>query len=274
MTAYGVALLDGEPVELGALRLEQFSAGFFFGCGLFETLALEGGGPQFLERHLARLRRGLAALPAVRGPADAALLDGAGLRRGLAAALGRGEGPGAPGVMKITVSDGRVLVTFRDAPPERAARQREGVEVDELERHSYRAGDPLANHKTISYLRQYAAMGRGPLFVNERGEACEGPTANLFVAFDDRVATPPAAAPCLPGIAREVLLESGALGGLPLVEEPLPLEALARARACFLTNSVSLALPVRRLLGRELGASAGLADLARAALSQAAAREG
>lgn len=271
---YPVALIDGEPVELGALRLEQFFAGFFFGCGLFETLALGAGGPQFLGRHLARLRRGLEALPAVRGPADARLLEPAGLVRSLGAAFERGEraGVGRPGVMKINVSDGHVLVTFRDPPADRAVVQREGVEVAELECGSYRAGDRHANHKTTSYLKQYGVMGKSPLFVNERGEACEGPTANLFVAFDDRVATPPVSAPCLPGIVREVLLEGGRLGGLPVVEEPLPVEVLERVRGCFLTNSVSIALPVRRLLGQPLEASAELAALAREAVEAVSAR--
>jgi branched-chain amino acid aminotransferase len=274
---YPVALLDGEPVELGALRLESFFDGYFFGCGLFETLALgDGGRPELFARHLARLRRGLAALPAVRGPADAGLLEPARLSESIGAALARGDRSGAarPGVMKINVSDGRVLVTFRDAPPDREARQREGVDVDELDRGSYRVGDPCANHKTTSYLKQYGAMARNPLFVNERGEACEGPTANLFAAFDDRVVTPPASAPCLPGIVREVLLEGGRLGGLPVVEGPLPVEALGGARGCFLTNSVSIALPVRRLLGRPLEASAGLAALAREAVAAASSREG
>ncbi|HEU4410773.1 MAG TPA: aminotransferase class IV [Polyangiaceae bacterium] len=273
---YPVALLDGEPVELGALRLDQFMAGFFFGCGLFETLALEGGAPQFLARHLARLGRSLEALPAVRGPADRGLLEPARLLASLGAAFERGDraGAGRPAVMKLNVSDGHTLVTFRDAPPDRARLQREGVEVAELERGSYRAGDRFANHKATSYLKQYAVMAKGPLFVNERGEICEGPTANLFAAFDDRVVTPPASAPCLPGIVREVLLEGGRLGGLPLVEEPLPIEALGRAAGCFLTNSVSIALPVRRLLGRELEASAALAARAREAIAAASAREG
>jgi branched-chain amino acid aminotransferase len=269
--AYAVALLDGELVDLATLRLDQFSSGFFFGCGLFETLVLEGGRPQFLGRHLARLRRGLAALPAVRGPPNGALLEPAAFAAPLAAALTRcDEAHGArPNVMKITAADGQVLVTFRDAPPDRARQQREGVEVGALDRVGYRAGDPLANHKTLSYLKQYSVMAENPLFVNERGEVCEGPTSNVFAAFDDRVVTPPASAPCLPGIVREVLLEVGSLGGRPLVEEPLPLEALERASGCFLTNSVSIALPVRRLLGRPLAESVELAALARAAIAGA-----
>jgi branched-subunit amino acid aminotransferase/4-amino-4-deoxychorismate lyase len=266
---YAVAILNGEPVELGALRVEQFQGALFFGCGLFETLALDGSRPQFLNRHLARLRRSLAALPAVRGPEDESLLEPARLRGSLGAAFARCAelGVGPPGLMKISVSDGHVLVTFRDAPPDRAALQGEGVEVSGLERGSYRSGDAYANHKTTSYLRQYSVMAQNPLFVNERGEACEGPTSNLFAAFDDRVVTPPASAPCLPGVVREVLLEGGRLGGLPVVEAPLPVEALGEARGCFLTNSVSIAMPVRRLLGRDLEGSRAFAARAREAVA-------
>lgn len=34
-------------------------AGYFFGLGVFETIAVEEGRPLFLDRHLARLQKGL-----------------------------------------------------------------------------------------------------------------------------------------------------------------------------------------------------------------------
>jgi branched-chain amino acid aminotransferase len=251
-----VAVLDGEVVRPEALRLSDFFSGYLFGAGLFETLRISAGRPEFLARHAERLKRGLAAIPAVSPPAAARLAVDA-LEADISAGLSRCRELGAdPGVARITVSDGHALVTFREATPAGA------VGVAALE-GSYRAGDALLNHKTTSYLRQYRGLRSGLLFQNERGELCESPTANLFVAFRDRVATPPLSAPCLAGIIREVLLERGALGALPIREEPVAADAMAEATGAFLTNSVALAVPITSYLGRELSGSISLAAAAR-----------
>lgn len=71
-----------------------------------------------------------------------------------------------------------------------------------------RRGDPTLNHKSVSYLRQYARLGRGTVFVNEAGERCEVANGNLFFLVGDVVVTPPLEAPCLPGIIRSVLAPS------------------------------------------------------------------
>lgn len=266
---YGVAIFDGEVVNLRDLRLTTFSDGYFYGCGLFETMALEEGRPQFLERHLARLGRSLAALPAVKSP-RAELLDLDSFLSTLSVALWRvGQTVGkSPSVVKVTSSDGHVLVTFRDSPPELPQWQAQGVGVDVVDYGSYRSGDVYVNHKTTSYIKSYSGIAASTLFANECGEICESSTANVFVRFSDRVVTPPLRSPCLPGIVREVLLEAGTLGGVPVVEEALPLEALRHAEGCFLTNSVSVAIPVTSLLNRALIESGPLAASARQRISR------
>ena len=261
-----VAVLDGDLVDLEALRLSDFSSGYFFGAGLFETLRIAGERPQpqFLARHIARLKRGLSAVPAILAPAARRLeLDVIGAD--IEAGLGRcREVSGAhPGVAKVTVSDGHVLVTFRDAAPVDA------MAIDTLE-GSYRAGDALLNHKTLSYLRHYRGLRSGLLFQNERGELCESPSANLFVAFEDHLATPPLSAPCLAGIIREVLLERGSLGELRLREGPIPASSMAAATGACLTSSVALAIPVTSYLGRDLAGSRSLAARVREMLSSMA----
>jgi 4-amino-4-deoxychorismate lyase len=50
------------------------------------------------------------------------------------------------------------------------------------------------------------------LFLNDRGELCEGTITNLFVTLaDGRCLTPPLEAGLLPGILREELLTRGAV---------------------------------------------------------------
>lgn len=258
---FPVAVLDGKVVHLDTLKLADFSSGYFFGAGLFETLRLVEQRAQFLARHAERLKRGLSAISAIEPPVASRLsIDALGADITAGVERCRTESGATPDVAKVTVSDGHVLLTFRSSSPVGS------MSIDVLE-SSYRAGDTLPNHKTIAYLKQYRSLRSGLLFQNERGELCESPTANVFVAFEDHVATPPLSAPCLAGIIREVLLERGALGDLRLSEEPIEASSMAAAVGVCLTNSVALAIPVTSYLGRALPGSARLAALAREAVS-------
>lgn len=258
--------LNGHVRRWEELPLEEFAQGFFFGAGFFTTLLVHEGEPVLLERHLERLRASLAAYAGrVQGPPEGVLEVGAvreAVRRCLEA---DGDmGPRFTGVAKLVASDGRALLSFRALPADHERRLREGRSLEELEERSYRRGEPSLRHKSLSYLRQYAELGRMPLFLNEAGEVCETPIGNLFFLVDDAVVTPAVESPCLPGVARAVLLEAGRLGRWPVREEPVERARLGQVRGCFMTNSVVLAMPVPRLLGRELPESTALAEQARA----------
>lgn len=272
---FSTVAVDGEVRRWEDLRLSDFAQGFFFGAGFFTTFRIDDGAPLFLVRHLARLRASLAAFPgAVHAPAPEHLSDAsvrATLRRCLEADAALG--PGFTGVGKLSASDGHLLLTFRPPAPDAERLRREGRALDAVEPGVYRRGEPTPNHKGLSYFRQYALMGRLPLLGNEAGEVCELPTANLFFHLDGALVTPPLTAPCLPGIIREVLLEAGHVGELPVVERPVPLARLADADACVFTNSAVLATGVPRLLGRELPGSLPLAQEARALIEAVARRE-
>jgi len=258
--------LDGEVRRMEELRLGDFLHSFFFGAGFFETFLIEEGVPWFLERHLARLQASLAVHEgSVRAPSSQTLATNAvreSLRQCLAADAGLG--PRFTGVGKLVAGDGHLLLTFRPLPPHHETSLREGLELEHLEDRGYRRGDPLARHKSVSYLRQYAHLGRGTVFANELGELCEAPNGNLFFLLDDALVTPPVEAPCLPGIIRGVLLEERHQADKPIEERTVRREHVEHVHGCILTNSVSLALPVPRLFGRELPHSAELARHVRA----------
>jgi branched-subunit amino acid aminotransferase/4-amino-4-deoxychorismate lyase len=268
----GTVAVNGEVLPLASLRLQDFLQSFFFGAGFFETLLVADGAPMFLERHLARLRASLQAhAHCVRAPPAEALDAGAvreALRRCLEADADMG--PHFTGVGKLVAGDGRLMLSFRDLPDDHARTVREGRALDALEARCYRRGDVTLNHKSVSYLRQYAHLGRGTVFCNEADELCEAPNGNLFLLLDDAVVTPPLEAPCLPGIIRALLLEAGRLGDLPLVERAVPLARLEDVRGCVLTHSVGLGVAVPRLLGREMPESAGMALLVRSLVRDAA----
>ncbi|MFY0565143.1 aminotransferase class IV [Archangium lansingense] len=268
----GTVAVNGEVRRMEDLRLQDFLQSFFFGAGFFETLLVEEGAPMFLERHLARLRSSLEAhAGCVHSPPPEVLTAGA-VREALRQCLEADAnlGPRFTGVAKLVAGDERLLLSFRPLPQRPSG---EGVVLDTVEDRCYRRGDPTLNHKSVSYLRQYAHLGRGTVFVNEAGELCEVPNGNLFFLVGDTVVTPPLEAPCLPGIIRSVLLEKGRLGGMPVEERAMRREEVEGVRGCILTNSVSLALAVPRLLGRNLPGSHALAGHARAVVGEYAQQE-
>ncbi|TSC34102.1 aminotransferase class IV [Corallococcus sp. Z5C101001] len=268
--------VDGVVQRWEDLRLHDFAQGFFFGAGFFTTFRIDAGQPWFLARHLTRLRASLDAFSsAVRAPPPPLLHDSAvrdALRRCLEADASLG--PRFTGVGKLAVSDGHVLCTFRALPPDLEALHREGRALDSVESGAYRRAERTVNHKGLAYFRQHSLLPRLPLLTNEADEVCELPTANLFVQLDGALVTPPLSAPCLPGIARAVLLDEGSVDGLPVVERALPLADLSRAQACFYSNAVTLTVGVPQLLGQDLPGSLRLAERARALLGARAGREG
>jgi branched-subunit amino acid aminotransferase/4-amino-4-deoxychorismate lyase len=273
---FSTVSVDGVVQRWEDLRLHDFAQGFFFGAGFFTTFRIDAGAPRFLARHLARLRSSLQAFPqAVRAPAPELLHEDA-VRRALRRCLEADAllGSHFTGVGKLAVSDGHVLCTFRALAPDLDTLHREGRALDDVAPGVYRRAEPTVNHKGLAYFRQHSLLPRLPLLTNEAEEVCELPTANLFVLLDGTLVTPPLSAPCLPGIARQVLLESGPVGGHSVVERALPLARLARAQACFYSNAVALAVGVPRLLGHPLPGSPRLAEQARAVLEARARAEG
>lgn len=107
------------------------------------------------------------------------------------------------------------------------------------------SNDVFLQHKTTRralYDKARAALTQGVdeyIFLNERGEICEGTITNIVVTAPDGTRlTPPLSAGCLPGVYRQGLLEAG------LVREAIltPLDLMAAAGIC-LTNSLRGEIP-------------------------------
>jgi branched-subunit amino acid aminotransferase/4-amino-4-deoxychorismate lyase len=79
------------------------------------------------------------------------------------------------------------------------------------------------------------------LFLNERGEVCEGTITNVFADLGDGLVTPPTSSGCLPGVLRGKMLASGQAR-----EGVLTLDDIHGAKAVFVGNSL------RGLIGVDL----------------------
>ncbi len=106
------------------------------------------------------------------------------------------------------------------------------------------SGNPWLGVKTTERGLYDAARARLPagvqetLFLNERGEVCEGTITTVFARLDDRLCTPPLACGLLPGVLRAEMLGAGRAEERVLV--PADLEA---AEALFVGNSLRGLIP-------------------------------
>ncbi|MFW8594545.1 aminotransferase class IV family protein [Cribrihabitans neustonicus] len=100
--------------------------------------------------------------------------------------------------------------------------------------------DPFLRHKTTRralYDRARAHLAAGVdelVFLNTRGEVCEGTITNIIIAAPDGPRlTPPMSSGCLPGVFRQSCLDAGALR-----EAVLTPADLAEASGIWLTNAL------------------------------------
>lgn len=114
------------------------------------------------------------------------------------------------------------LVLNRNGALEASATPIEPVSPDAvwrvaIARRRFSSADPLLRHKTtrralyedeLASARQQCSADE-VLFLNERGELCEGARCNLFVARDAALLTPPLACGLLPGTLRARLIAEG-----------------------------------------------------------------
>ena len=201
------------------------------GLRLIETLRLDrhdGGGWQLprLALHLDRLNRSAAAF---RFPLDvdavAAELD----------AIARAATPGSYRIRLTLGYAGDVEIETSMLTP-----LGDGLRVVIADQR-LDADDPLLRHKTTarrSYDQVLNAL-RGKIdvfdaiFLNGRGEVCEGARSSVFVQIDGMLFTPPVACGLLPGVLRSELLASG-----DVRERVLTLEDLRQCEALYCGNSL------------------------------------
>lgn len=109
--------------------------------------------------------------------------------------------------------------------------------------------DEFLGHKTTRRAVFDRAIAAHPeaqdvLLWNERGELTETCHANVVLEFSGRRLTPPVSSGLQPGVFRAYLLDRA-----EIQEQILPIDAIERATAVFLVNSVRRWCPMR-LLGR------------------------
>ena len=162
------------------------------GLRLIETLLWDGAAFPRLAGHLARLA----------GAAGAFGWSCAGAEAALAAAVR----PGQAARVRLTLSaDGSLAVTTAALPPSPPV-WRLGLAAARL--HSADPWLRVKSTRRAAYDAARAALADGldeVLFLNERGEVCDGTITTLFFDRGEGLRTPPLASGLLPGVLRAEL---------------------------------------------------------------------
>ncbi|UCJ15904.1 aminodeoxychorismate lyase [Pseudomonas sp. MM211] len=245
--------VDGQP----ATTLPLVDRGLAYGDGLFETIAVGGGQPVLLERHLTRVTAGC-----VRLRID---LDAAQLRRELSAfcaELGQGvaklivtRGDGQRGYAPSAGAPRRILQA--GAMPAYLPQHGEsGIRLFPCETRL--AEQPLlAGLKHLNRLEQVLARAEWQggefaegLMRDVSGRVVEGVFSNLFLVRDGVLSTPELSRCGVAGVMRAELLEQAQDLGIACQTRDIELNELLAADEVFLCNSLYGVWPVRELQDR------------------------
>ena len=236
-----IVWLDGALVEPAGASLSIDDPAVRWGEGLFETMRAEDGRVPLLERHIARLRAsatilGLRPMPSA-DEARAAVATAV-------AAFG-----GGPARVRLTATPAPTLLV-EVVPLAGGPATARAVAL----RGAWLPGDPLAEHKTLSYARHRLSQRRAEaagadhaLLLDVDGRMGEAAVASVFCVARGELVTAPATG-LLPGVARAVVLQ--ALGAR---QEALGEGAWREADELILTNAVRGAVAVVAVDDRPIG---------------------
>ena len=231
--------------------------GLHYGDGCFETMICVDGRLRWLDRHLARLHRGLAALDIVaplastlQAQLETAALSESGsaivklvVTRGIATARGyRPLGDAQPSIIV-----GRHPLSVAPA----ALR----VEISNV---SLGHNPLLAGIKHLNRLEQVLAQRQlgaecdEVIMLDQAGNAVGGSMSNLYVVTVGGVVTPRLDRCGVAGIMRSQVLDGARALSIPLAEAEVPMAQLLTAPGIWMSNVRMGLKPVTRLAGREL----------------------
>lgn len=262
MTVY----LNGQFLEDNQALVSIDDRGFLFADGVYEVVHLYRGRPFEWDRHLARLKRSLAAVHIV-GVSEDLLVD---VRDRLIR-----ENPAPESALYIQVTRG--VQKRNHAPPAPGAvsptllmwvRPVEPISQDVIGR-----GVPVITApddrwakvwiKTIGLLPNILAKRQAleegvfdAVFVRD-GMVMEATSANIFRVSGGVIQTAPVTNYILPGITRDVVIELARNAGYVVSELPFTIDELYHADEVFLTGTTTEVLPVTEVDGRPISSGAG-----------------
>ena len=257
--------LNGEFTDQPMISVTN--RGLLAGQGIFETLKVANGKPQFMHRHMDRLIRSSQFL-------NWQALDADAIAIGIRSLIQVNAVPDIEYRLRVTCTQEEasaisVLISMTRLSPWPATTSCTLVPWVRNENSA------LTGIKTTSYFENILAMNWAQnhgfsegLFANSQGNLSEGATSNIFVVMDGEVVTPSLASGVLPGITRGLLLDHGLAR-----ENELSLDVLEHCSEIFLTSSTRGVHSVEKCGERLMAASRPLTEKVSAKYAQIGANE-
>jgi 4-amino-4-deoxychorismate lyase len=247
--------IDGQPAELLSVK----DRGLAYGDGLFETIAVSGGQPSLLERHLARLADGCARLKI---PVDLPIVRAQVLA--FSQQLGEGvakliltRGDGQRGYALPNPAQPRLILQAATKPVYPSAHAEQGVRLFACTTRL--AEQPLlAGLKHLNRLEQVLARSEWQdaehaegLMLDSRGRVIEGVYSNLLLVSAGVLITADLSRCGVSGVMRAELLAQAAAQGIECQVRDISYAELLAADEVMLCNSLYGVWPVRALLAHD-----------------------
>lgn len=262
----GYAYVNGKVTPADRAVIPIFDRGLVLGDGIFETLRVRNGRPEFLDLHYQRLATSAKRLR-LKVP-----VSEAGLLKILADLCRRSRIDDA--VARITLTRGRYLGGLAIDPSIPPTLIATFMPVGEFPEKIYARGVKVA----ISGINKAAASGLDPrikstnylanifakadadkkgayeaILLGANGEIAELSTSSFFCVLDGVVTTPPIETGILPGITRQVLLREMRRKKIPYRESNVFPADIPRMTEAFLSSSVRGLVPITKIEKLKIG---------------------
>jgi D-alanine transaminase len=259
-----IVYLNGDYLPATEARVSVNDRGFLFSDGVYEVTPAYRGRLFRMERHLARIRRGLGELRIDFDPGglvrvhDRLLEENKLSEREIAyvyVQVTRGVAPRAHAFPSPDVPPTVYAFAREHQRPARAAWE-EGFRAVTVPDRRWARVDIKTVGLLPNVLAQQAAVEAGAsdaLFVRD-GIAIEGAHSNFFAVLEGTLVTHPTTNVILPGITREYVLELARRLEVPVEERPIQIEELWDADEAFFTGTTTEIRPTVRVDQRTIGA--------------------
>ena len=162
---------------------------------------------------------------------------------------------GFPIDLKPTVFAMVIAIDPHPAVPNRATKK--GLKVVSSEDRRWRRCNIKSTAllgNVLHFQESYAADKNETILYNDRGELTEASSSNVFIVKDGVVATPVLDHQILPGISRQIVIESmRSDGSIQVQERVVTMEEVRNADEVWITNSSKHIGPVVELDGEPVG---------------------
>lgn len=260
-----IVYLDGAYVPVSEACVSIDDRGFTFADACYEVTAFIDGRFVALDRHLARLQRGLDAIQIdfsaeSLAPIHDELIERNGLKQEPIASVyvqvTRGVAPRSHGFPAAPTP----TVLVRAQPIARIAARRIEIGSSAITRPDQRWGrvDIKTTGLLPNVLAEQAAIEAGvdDVIQHRDGLVTEGSHSNVFAVIDSALVTAPADHRILAGVTRGIVLELAHGQNIDVIEREWSLDELVGADEVLMTSTTAGVRPIIEIDGRPVGSGA------------------